>query len=258
MRVVLEPLKEAGKHGVEVMFGDGHGGDWRTQRDTLCIIKEAAASSTLMTAFQQQCRLQGISGAVTCPFWDGFPLCNIHFSITPDVLHQLYQGIIKYLIMWCTSLMEEQELDERIKALPPCVGIRHFKKGWSELAQVSGGKRKDMARILLGCIIGRAPTKVITCFRALLDFIYLAQYPSHDDHTLQYLEDALDLYHTNKDVLVDLGIHDHLNIPKFHSMCFHIDCAKEGWRASNFRDELPQMTHWLERQEKVAMFETYL
>ncbi|KAG2139882.1 hypothetical protein BD769DRAFT_1340459, partial [Suillus cothurnatus] len=62
----------------------------------------------------------------------------------------------------------------------------------------------------------------VTCFRALLDFIYLTQYPSHDDHTLQYLEDALDLYHTNKDVLVDLGIHDHLNIPKFHSMVHYI------------------------------------
>ncbi|KAG2071484.1 hypothetical protein BDR04DRAFT_1016081, partial [Suillus decipiens] len=134
-----------------------------------------------------------ISGAVTHPFWDRFPLCNIHFSITSGILHQLYQGIIKYLIMWYTSLMEEQELDERIKALPLCFGVRHFKKGWSELAQVSGGERKNMTRILLGWIIGRAPTKVITCFRALLDFIYLAQYPSHDDHTLQYLEDALDL-----------------------------------------------------------------
>ncbi|KAG2068174.1 hypothetical protein BDR04DRAFT_1129306 [Suillus decipiens] len=117
-----------------------------------------------------------------------------------------------------------------------------------------------MARILLGCIIGRAPTIMMTI--------------------LQYLGDALDLYHTNKDILVDLRIHDHLNIPKFHSMVhyiqaiqafgttdnyntemfehFHIDCAKEGCRASNFQDELPQMTHWLERQEKVAMFETYL
>ncbi|KAG1731859.1 uncharacterized protein EDB91DRAFT_1238880 [Suillus paluster] len=34
--------------------------------------------------------------------------------------------------------------------------------------------------------------------------------------------------------------------------------AKEGWRATNFRDELPQMTQWLSCQEKVAMFETYL
>ena len=84
------------------------------------------------------------------------------------------------------------------------------------------------------------------------------------------------------DILIDppLGLRTHLNLPKFHTMVhytqsictfsttdnyntemferFHIDFAKEGWRASNFRNELPQMTHWLERQEKVATFETYL
>lgn len=39
---------------------------------------------------------------------------------------------------------------------------------------------------------------------------------------------------------------------------FHIDYAKEAWRASNFRDELPQMTQWLSRQEKIAMFQSYI
>ncbi|EGO30215.1 hypothetical protein SERLADRAFT_404491 [Serpula lacrymans var. lacrymans S7.9] len=39
---------------------------------------------------------------------------------------------------------------------------------------------------------------------------------------------------------------------------FRIDFANEGWRASNFRDKVPQMTQWLGRQEKVAMFESYL
>ncbi|OAX30797.1 hypothetical protein K503DRAFT_704794, partial [Rhizopogon vinicolor AM-OR11-026] len=82
-----------------------------------------------------------------------------------------------------------------------------------------------------------------------------------------YLEDALDLYHDNKDVLIDppLSLRTHLNLPKFHTMVhytqsihafgttdnyntemfkhFHIDFAKEGWRVSNFRDELPQMMH---------------
>ncbi|KAG2139896.1 hypothetical protein BD769DRAFT_1626325 [Suillus cothurnatus] len=138
MRVVLEPLKEAGKCGMEVMFGDGHVkciypilacyvADYPDQCLVTCCKHEAAASSTLMTAFQQQCRLQGIAGAVTRLFRDEFPLCDIHFSITPD------------------------ELNERIKVLPPCFG----------LTQVSIGERKDMARILLGCIIGRAPTKHI-------------------------------------------------------------------------------------------------
>ena len=43
-------------------------------------------------------------------------------------------------------------------------------------------------------------------FRALLDFIQLAQYTAHDTDTLAYLEKALDTFHQNKDILVELGI----------------------------------------------------
>jgi hypothetical protein len=54
----------------------------------------------------------------------------------------------------------------------------------------------------------------------------------------------------------DFGTTDNYNTEMFER--FHIDCAKDAWRASNFKDELPQMVQWLSRQEKVAMFETYL
>ena len=37
----------------------------------------------------------------------------------------------------------------------------------------------------------------------------------------------------------------------------HIDFAKHGWRASNQRDEFPQMIRWLSRQEKITSFETH-
>ena len=332
MRVVLEPLRKAGKEGIEIVCGDGYvrrvypilacyvadypeqclvtcckygtcpkcnvdedelgsreGGDWRRQRDTLRVIKEAAASLTSWSNFQEKCRSALISGGVTRPFWEGFPLCDIHLSITPDILHQLYQGIIKYLIQWCTGFksrddkeLDKKELDKRLKTLPPCFGVRHFKKGWSELSQVSGGERKDMAKVLLGCIVGKVPKEVETCYRALLDFIYISQYPSHNDTTLHYLQEALDLFHDHKHVLMDpkYGLRTHLNIPKFHSMVhyidsirafgttdnyntemferFHIDYAKEAWRASNSRNEYPQMTLWLDRQEKIAMFQSHL
>ncbi|KAG2035965.1 hypothetical protein BDR03DRAFT_934627 [Suillus americanus] len=140
-----------------------------------------------------------------------------------------------------------------------------------------------MARILLGCLIGKAPSQVVLCYCAILNFVYIAQYPSHDDNTLRYLDNALKLFHDSKHILTDpnlVPVREHLNIPKFHTMLhyaqairdfgttdnyntemferFHIDCAKEGWRASNFRDEVPQMVQWLARQEKVAMFESYL
>lgn len=38
----------------------------------------------------------------------------------------------------------------------------------------------------------------------------------------------------------------------------HIDFAKQGWRASNHRDEFPQMIRWLGRQEKITQFASYV
>ena len=73
-----------------------------------------------------------------------------------------------------------------------------------------------------------------------------------------------------------LGVHESLNIPKFHSLQhyveairffgttdnyntemfehLHIDFAKKGWRASNKQDEFPQMTRWLSQQENIHSF----
>ena len=137
-----------------------------------------------------------------------------------------------------------------------------------------------MARILLACIVGKVPTGVITCVKAVLDFVYLAQYKAHDTDTLQYLEDALETFQKNQHIFIELEIHPTLNIPKFHALRhyldsiklfgttdnyntemferFHIDFAKEGFRASNKRDVFPQMIVWLSRREKVSMFSNYL
>ncbi|KAJ3730728.1 hypothetical protein C8R42DRAFT_550016, partial [Lentinula raphanica] len=170
-----------------------------------------------------------------------------------------------------------QELDRRIRTLPPSYGMRHFKNGISALSQISGSERKNMGKILLGCLVGSdMPRDALTAVRAILDFIYLAQYSTHDEDTLSYMSDALNLWHAKKSSFIDVGVHDDLNIPKFHALqhyvemirffgctdnyntemfeCLHIDFAKKGWRASNKREKFPQMTKWLSRQENVQTF----
>ncbi|KAJ3717375.1 hypothetical protein C8R42DRAFT_587311 [Lentinula raphanica] len=220
-----------------------------------------------------------IAGGDHEPFWVGFPLTNIHECIAPDILHQLYQGVLKHLVLWVQLLVGPKELDERIQKLPPTSGVWHFAKGISSLSQVSGTERKHIARILLACLVGKIDSRGITACRAILHFIQLAQYPSHDQDTLQYMEQELDAWHKNRDYFIDKEAREHINIPKFHSLLhyidsiqwigttdnsnteaferLHIDFAKEGWRASNKRDHFPQMIAFVSRQEKISSFDFY-
>jgi hypothetical protein len=254
--------------------------DPRTPERTLHIISEAAKDATSASNFQQRCYDSDVTGGIQSPFWEGYPLTDIHRSLTPDVLHQLYQGVLRHLIDWCQQAMTKEELDRRIHCLPPAYGVRHFKNGIDCLAQISGSERKDMARILLGCLPGKIPHRGIRACKAILDFIYLARYPSHDEITLGYMEDALHRWHKDCQFFIQTHIRDDFNIPKFHSLLhyitsiryfgttdnynselferLHIDFAKDGWNASNHRDALCQMVKYVERQEKVDSFRSYI
>jgi len=52
--------------------------------------------------FHAACHEGGLK-PVFHPFWAMFPLVDIYLSITPDILHQLLQGVMKHLISWVTS-----------------------------------------------------------------------------------------------------------------------------------------------------------
>lgn len=140
------------------------------------------------------------------PFWIDWYLSNIHKAITPDILHQLYQGLVKHLLEWLRNLLGDVELDARIKRLPPAHAVRHFTKGISGLTQISGNEHKDICKQLLGCLLGisSVPLGAIRASRALLDFLYLSQYSNHSDETLNYLQSALNEFHEHKEVFLNL------------------------------------------------------
>ena len=74
----------------------------------------------------------------------------------------------------------------------------------------------------------------------------IAQYPSHDDHTLKYLEDSLDLFHTNKHILTDpdlLRVREHLNIPKIHSMVHYVQAICNFGTTDNYNTEMFERFH---------------
>ncbi|KAF8881817.1 hypothetical protein CPB84DRAFT_1817213 [Gymnopilus junonius] len=190
--------------------------------------------------FYDYCKSHEVAGGVPQPFWTGFPLCDINRAITPDILHQLYQGVLKHLISWCQRILTPEQLDQHICCLPPGYGL----------------ERKNMVKILLGCLVGSIPSKGVAAVTALLDFIYIAQYPSHNTETLDLLEDALKCFHKHRDYFIATGVCEDFHIPKFHSLLHYSESIKL-FGASNHRDEFPQMICWLSRREKIAKFEEH-
>ncbi len=102
--------------------------------------------------FHTACRQAGLK-PIFHPFWESMPLTNIYISITPDILHQGLQGVVKYLVEWITSAFRHRVIDTRCQSLPPNHHIRTFPHGLSLLSHVSGKEHKDMCRILLALIL---------------------------------------------------------------------------------------------------------
>lgn len=236
-------------------------------------------------AFANACEAAGIK-PVQRPFWQGLPYVNIYYSITPDVLHQLYQGVVKHLISWLRTACGDAEVNARCRRLPPNHQLRYFAKGISHLQRVTGREHSQISSFLLSLVIdtklisGAPSPRLIQAVQAILDFTFLAQYPVHSTETLDLLDQSLQQFHNNKDVFVHLGIRSDFNIPKLHSMehyveliklfgttdnynteyteRLHIDMTKKAYRSTNFKDEFPQMTLWLEHCEKIFEHESLI
>ncbi|THH32704.1 hypothetical protein EUX98_g1491 [Antrodiella citrinella] len=325
MGQILQPLEKAGREGVQMTSGSGEVrrchpiyaifvGDYPEQvlvtcvkygdcpvcptpRDELgsgtpeplrgldSILDALGKADEHPSVFAKACLDAGIK-PVYHPFWQHLPYVNIYRSITPDILHQLYQGLIKHLVAWLISAFGDAEIDARCRRMPPSHHARLFSKGISSLSRVTGQEHRDMCRILLGLIVdlrlpgGQSPLRLVRCVRALLDFLYLAQYKVHSTETLKLLKDARTRFHANKSIFIDLGIRTHFNFPKLHfadhyedlieafgttdnyntqtTERLHIDFVKDAYEATNHKDEYVQMTIWLERKEKILLHERYI
>lgn len=178
----------------------------RTQHQSLRIIKKAKVMNSL-TAFDDYLQAFGIA-LTTAPFWAPLPRANIHGSITPDILHQIWQGLIKHLTEWLQGVVTEAELDKRLERLPPNHPIRIYLGGISSFSNMSGNEHRQVAKQILGCILGMVDAKAVRATRALLSFAYIAQYQSHTDTTLAYLEEALKAFHEDKDIFLSAKARD--------------------------------------------------
>jgi hypothetical protein len=213
------------------------------------------------------------------------PHTNIFATITPDILHQLHIGLVgKHFFTWLFKAVKAakipaNKLDDQFAAIPEYPGLWCFCNGVLAVSQWTGKEHCKMGCILIGCLIGLVDDCIIKASVAILNIVYFMRYESHDNTTLDLLQDAIDRFHKNKAVFIDLKIWTHFNIPKLHALQhyvdsiqlfgtvdgynteileqLHIDMAKKAYWASNHHDHTSQMATWLHQQEKMAYFKAY-
>lgn len=120
--------------------------EFRDLNDVLTALKKLGTPE-----YNRACRDANIK-PIQHPFWEDLPYVDIFRSITPDILHQLYQGVFKHLVSWLTTACGAAEIDARVRRLPPNHSIRIFHKGISSLSRVSGTEHRQMSAFILGII----------------------------------------------------------------------------------------------------------
>ena len=185
---------------------------------------------------------------VDCFTWS-HPYTNIHTAMMVDMLHQLLKGIIHYLIDWIKAHLSAtitrkrkrdadgkialqdtgglDQLDHRFRSVPPYPGLKTF-MNFNNVKQWTGVEQKAAARQLIAVVaplLSGSDKAMIVYARAVIDFWTLAQYSSHDDNTLAYMEHALYQMDTLKPAFRKYRINSrdkdeagHFNFPKFHAI----------------------------------------
>lgn len=236
----------------------------------------------------KHCKEAGIR-PVFNPYWKDLLYADPFFSVAPDILHQIYQGLIKHLVGWLTEAYGEVAIDARCCRMPPNHYTCIFKNGFCTLSQLTGREHADICYIILGTIAdlplknngsAEQAASIVRAVRALLDFAYLAQYPVQTMQTLDEMDDALICFHANKQVFINLGIctdfiinelhyllHYRLMIERWstadnynteHTERLHISFAKDAFFASNGKNEYSQMSVYVECKEKILDHDKYI
>ena len=134
----------------------------------------------------------------------------------PDLLHNIYLGLLKNLLDWITAFLKQHHrltaFDQAWRSMPPYPGFTQPRKAFREVTQWQGKEMRNFGRIILvaSAVALSLPSPhqrivfadALKCVRSLVDFHLIAQYRSHTAETLGYLDAYLKAFHEYKGVFL--------------------------------------------------------
>ncbi|KAI9567613.1 hypothetical protein HD554DRAFT_2173021 [Boletus coccyginus] len=153
---------------------------------------------------------------------EDLPHFDIFTYITSNILHQLHQEIIKdHLKKWCMAIMGKKCFDSWFQATPFHLELQHWKAGIFDVKQWTDADHKQLQWVFVTMLVGT--TKDYNVIRA-----------SHD---------ALNDFHTLKDVFISLGCCEHFNIPKLHLLVHYVKSIQLFGSLDGFNTENLEWLH---------------
>ncbi len=133
-----------------------------------------------------------------------------------DLLHTMQIGMLKHLLDWLFEFLKLHKRLERFNSLwlsvPAYLDMSKPRRAYEEVSRWNGGEIKNMTRFLVAVLRNalRNPSasqrtvfdRAIECSRALVEFYFYCQYDSHDNETLNLMDNALRRFHDSKDVFL--------------------------------------------------------
>ena len=161
------------------------------------------------------CQDVGLNG-VHQPFWRDWGNADPSYFLTPDALHPWHKFIFNHPLKWIINIMGGDELDRRMAALQPHVGVWHWQNGISKLKQVTGREHRDLQKVLVAIVVGAVPPSVLCATCALIKFVFQAQSLLLYDEHFHSLNEALREFHTYKNAIINAGGQQAKNGPIMH------------------------------------------
>lgn len=238
--------------------------------------------------YQKAARAMLLNG-VHEPYWEHLPGFYPELAAAPDILHGAIRGWRDHILQWSRDLIGVEEYDLRLRSVQRVPGYRSFSSGIEHLSQFTGREDRELQRVHLAIMANhpKVTRRLLQCLRAFHDFLYLIQYLSHSEMTLEYLDKAHTLFSDTKWEFIRLGVRkgqngviNHFKIPKFYALrtftshirhmgsspqfsteiieSLHRQMAKEPYKHTNRRDFATQMVRRLDRQERMDYHQEFV